>query len=48
VPPLAGLRGELIKPHGKNRFILRIDSISMNFMVDIPDDGIVLIAPDKK
>jgi len=48
VPPLAGLRGELIKPHGKDRFILRIDSISMNFMVDIPDDGIVLIPSDKK
>jgi len=41
VPPLTGLRGELVKTHGNNRFILRIGSLGINFMLDIPADGIV-------
>ncbi|NQU53288.1 MAG: UpxY family transcription antiterminator [Bacteroidetes bacterium] len=48
VPPLTGLKGELVKTHGNNRFIIRIDSISINCMLDIPADGIVLIPTDKK
>ena len=38
---LTGLKGELVKTHGKNRFILRIDSLGINFMLDISADGIV-------
>ncbi len=41
VPPLTGLKGELVETHGKNRFILRIDSLGVNFMLDIAADGIV-------
>ena len=38
---LTGLKGELVKTHGNKRFILRIDSLGINFMLDIPADGIV-------
>ncbi|MCF6359120.1 MAG: UpxY family transcription antiterminator [Draconibacterium sp.] len=47
-PPLTGITGILIKPHGKDRFIVRIDAISLNCMLDIHADDIVLISPDKK
>ncbi len=46
--PLAGLKGNLVSPHGKDRFIIRIDSISINFMLDIPADEIVMLPSHKK
>jgi transcription antitermination factor NusG len=34
--PLMGLQGELIKAHGKQRFILRLNSINTVFFADVP------------
>lgn len=34
--PLMGLQGELVKAHGKQRFILRLDSINTVFLADVP------------
>ena len=45
--PLAGLKGNLVSPHGKDQFIFRIDSIGMNFILDIADDDIIIL-PSRK
>ncbi len=34
--PMAGLTGELLDEHGKNRFLVRVDAIHTVFMADIP------------
>jgi transcription antitermination factor NusG len=34
--PLLGLKGEMAEMHGKNRFIIRLNSINTVFMLDIP------------
>lgn len=41
--PLMGLEGELKKEHGKNRFILRMDTINSVFMANVPDSMIKMI-----
>ncbi len=43
--PLMGLRGELAEVHGKNRFIVRVNSINTVFMLDVPADYLTLLAP---
>jgi transcriptional antiterminator RfaH len=35
---LKGLRGELLKPGVKNRFLVRIDAINQNIMLNIPEN----------
>lgn len=41
--PLMGLQGELIKAHGKDRFILRLNSINTVFFADIPAEFLTTI-----
>jgi transcription antitermination factor NusG len=41
---LKGLRGELVKPTVKNRFLVRIDAINKNIMLNIPDHYLQSIA----
>ena len=46
--PLMGLRGELVETHGKNRFILRLNSIKTVFMADVPAKYLTVLAPNNK
>ena len=41
--PLMGLRGELIKAHGKQRFFIRLHSINTIFFADIPAEFLTAI-----
>jgi len=44
--PLMGLRGELTEVHGKNRFIVRLNSINTIFMLDVPAGYITKVVPE--
>lgn len=44
--PLMGLRGELADVHGKNRFIVRLNSINTVFMLDVPAAYLTKPAPE--
>jgi transcription antitermination factor NusG len=41
--PMIGLRGELVKAHGKNKFIIRFSQINSVFSVEIPTNHISLL-----
>ena len=41
--PMIGLRGELVKAHGKNKFIIRFNEINSIFSVEIPVNHISLL-----
>lgn len=43
--PLLGLQGELVKAHGKQRFVLRINSINTVFYADVPAEFLTVIQP---
>ncbi len=45
--PLIGLRGELVKARGKNKFILRLTQINSTFTIEIPSAQISLLPPEK-
>jgi transcription antitermination factor NusG len=44
--PLVGLRGELADVHGKNRFIVRLNSINTVFMLDVPAEYLTKLPPE--
>ena len=44
--PLMGLRGELVDAHGKNRFIVRLNSINTVFMLNVPSEYLTKLAPE--
>jgi transcriptional antiterminator RfaH len=41
---LKGLRGELLKPGVKHRFLVRIDAINQNIMLNIPENYLQKVA----
>ena len=43
--PLMGLQGELIRANGKQRFILRLNSINTVFLADVPAEFLTAIQP---
>lgn len=45
--PLIGLRGELLKARGKNKFILRLTQINNTFSIEIPAAQISLLPPEE-
>jgi transcription antitermination factor NusG len=45
--PMIGLRGELVKAHGKNKFIIRFNEINSIFSVEIPVDHISLLPEEQ-
>lgn len=38
--PMIGLRGELVKARGKNKFIIRLNQINSTFTIEIPTEQI--------
>lgn len=45
--PMIGLRGELVKAQGKNKFIIRFNEINSIFSVEIPADHISLLPEEQ-
>jgi len=45
--PMIGLRGELVKAQGKNKFIIRFSEINSIFSVEIPADHISLLPEEQ-
>lgn len=45
--PMIGLRGELVKAHGKNKFIIRFSQINSVFSVEIPSNHISLLPEEQ-
>lgn len=45
--PMIGLRGELVKAQGKNKFIIRFNEINSVFSVEIPADHISLLPEEQ-
>jgi transcription antitermination factor NusG len=46
--PMIGLRGELVKAQGKNKFIIRFSQINSVFSVEIPADHLSLLPEEQK
>ena len=45
--PMIGLRGELVKAHGKNKFIIRFNQINSVVSVEIPANHISLLPEEQ-
>jgi len=45
--PMIGLRGELVKAHGKNKFIIRFNQINSIVSVEIPANHISLLPEEQ-
>lgn len=45
--PMIGLRGELVKAHGKNKFIIRLNQINSVVSVEIPANHISLLPEEQ-
>jgi len=46
--PMIGLKGELVKAQGKNKFIIRFDQISSVVSVEIPSNHISLLPEEEE